>query len=130
MAPVTSLAWTTFYTQNMEDEGTFQSLFDEELATLVSRTVSHLANPDKLIQDIAGSMNGNMMMIPGETGRMHLLHHGFICNHQGGFDLLFVQGNLGECFYFKVLPREEATTQIQTNGGDDHRPPIAPRLSP
>jgi hypothetical protein len=117
MAPVTSIAWTTLYARNREDEGTFQSLFDEELAALVNRTASHLANPDKLVQDIAGSMNGNMMMIPGEAGRMHLLHHGFVCNQPEGFDLVFVQGNLGECFYFKVLPREEATTQIQINTG-------------
>ena len=105
MAPVNSTARTTFYARNRDDGGTFQNLFDEELITLVDRTTSHVENPDKLVQDVAGSMYGNIMMIPGAPGRMHLLHHGFICNKPGGIDLIFAQGNLGDSFYFKVQPR-------------------------
>lgn len=128
MAPVNSTAWTTFYARNRDDGGTFQNLFDEELITLVDRTTSHFENPDKLVQDVAGSMYGNMMMIPGAPGKMHLLHHGFICNKPGGIDLIFAQGNLGDSFYFKVLPRTDATAQIKVVNGQRTRTTNCPTL--
>ncbi|KAI2504386.1 hypothetical protein MHU86_10065 [Fragilaria crotonensis] len=117
MASIASTSWTTFYSRNREDEGTYQSLFDEEFVDLVTKTVSFLEQPDTFTQSIAGSMHGNMIIVPAEPGKMNIIHHGFLCNKPGGSDLVFIQGNLGDSCYFKVLAREDATAQIKVTNG-------------
>ena len=117
MASISPLTWTTFYARNREDAGTFQSLFNTELADLVTRTVSYLDHPETLGQDIAGSMHGNMLIVPAGPGRMNIIHHGFLCNKPGGSDLVFIQGNLGDSCYFKILTREDAAAQIKVVNG-------------
>ena len=50
---------------------------------------------------------------------MNILHHGFVNNTNKGLALIFVQGNLSNGAYFKILPRDEATIQVKvvlTNG--------------
>jgi hypothetical protein len=102
-------------------------LFEEELVDFVStKTVSFLECPDTSSLALASSMFGNMMIVPVEPGKMNIIHHGFKCNFPGSFDLIFVRGNLGDSFYFKVLPHEEATSNIpdqsrQATGGDPPR---------
>jgi hypothetical protein len=60
---------------------------------------------------------------------MNILHHGFVNNTNMGLALIFVQGNLTNCAYFKILPRDEATIQVKvvlTNGwkaGHNHELP-------
>ncbi|KAI2493892.1 hypothetical protein MHU86_20651 [Fragilaria crotonensis] len=76
MASIASTSWTTFYARNREDEGTYQSLFDEEFVDLVTKTVSFLEQPDTFTQSIAGSMHGNMIVVPAEPGKMDIIHHG------------------------------------------------------
>lgn len=92
-------------------------MFEEELDDLVSKTIGYLERPDTFSQAIAGSMYGNMIIVPAEPGKMSIIHHGFLCNKPGGSDLVFVQGNLGDSCYFKVLPREDATAQIKVVNG-------------
>ena len=48
---------------------------------------------------------------------MNLLHHGFSCLTDGDFSLVFVQGNLSDCSYFKILPREAAVEEIKVVNG-------------
>ena len=64
-------------------------------------------------------MFGSMMLVPVPPGRMQMLHHGFTCeSEEMGFQLVFAQGNLGECCYFKIVPNEDVTEPIKvTNGG-------------
>ena len=114
MAPVNALTWTAFYARHREDEGAIQSLFEKETKELVDTTVGHFEDPNKLTQTIAGSAYANVMLVPAQTGHMHVLHHGFGCNTESGFSLIFVQGNLSDCSYFKVLPTKEATDQIKS----------------
>ena len=120
MAPTNNtLTWTTFYARNREDEGAIQDHFDKELSEFMDRrTVSHFENPEKLSQTIGGSAFANVVLVPGAPGRMTLLHHGFTCTTDDGFALIFIQGNLSDCsYYFKVLPRDEATAQIKGGNG-------------
>jgi hypothetical protein len=117
MAPVNALTWTTFYARHRDDEGAIQSLFDQDVGEFVEKTVSHFENPNGLAQTIGGSANANVMIVPGETGRMNILHHGFACNTNDGFALIFIQGNLSDCSYFKVLPMEAATNEVRAPAG-------------
>ena len=79
-----------------------------------ARTTTHLNNPGNLTDTICGSAHGNMMLIPGITGQIHLLHHGFPCNTPDGMALVFVQGNLSDSAYFKVIDREIVTEPIKS----------------
>ena len=63
MASLTSPSWTTFYARNREDEGTCQSVFEEELVDFVTKTVSFLERPDTFSQAIVGSMYGGTMIV-------------------------------------------------------------------
>ena len=114
MAPVNALTWSAFYARHREDEGAIQSLFEKETREFIDITTGHFEEPNKLAQTIAGSAYANFMLLPAQTGRMHVLHHGFSCNTDEGFSLIFVQGNLSDCSYFKVLPTKEATDQIRS----------------
>ena len=58
-----------------------------------------------------------MLMVPGNKGVMNILHHGFVSDTSEGLALIFVQGNLRDCAYFKILPRDEATTQVKVVHG-------------
>ena len=116
MAPTTSsISWSTYYTRNRNDDGTVQTLFERNWTALNRITLSHLANPVGLAETIGGNTFGNMMLVPGEPGRMQLLHHGFTCNTDEGFSLVFAQGNLGDSSYFKILPRVEVTTKVKVS---------------
>ena len=117
MAPVNTQSWTTFYARNRDDEGAIQTLFDAELQDLVDATVGHFEEPSKLSDTIAGSGNANMLMTPSDRGFMNVLHHGFVSNTNEGLALIFVQGNLSDCAYVKILPRDEATTQVKVVNG-------------
>ena len=115
MAPINALTWTAFYARHREDEGAIQSLFEKETSEFVEATTGHFEDPNKLTQTIAGSAYANVMLVPAQTGHMHVLHHGFGCNTESGFSLIFVQGNLSDCSYFKSLPTKEATDQIKSS---------------
>lgn len=113
MAPVNALTWTAFYARHRDDEGAIQSLFDREVKEFVDMTVNHFEEPHKLAQTIAGSAYANVLLVPGTQGRVNVLHHGFSCNTPSGFSLIFIQGNLSDCAYFKTLPIKEATDPIR-----------------
>ena len=113
MAPITSsISWTTYYTRNRDNDRTIQTLFDNNWTALHRQTLSHLGNPVSLAESIGGSTYGNMMIVPCEPRMQLLQHHGFTCNTNKGFSLVFAQGNLGESSYFKILPRVKATTKV------------------
>jgi hypothetical protein len=117
MAPTTTLTWTAFYARNREDEGAIQTIFEEDLQDLVERTTDHFEQPGKFADTIAGSANANMLIVPGTKGMMNILHHGFVSGGRDGLALIFAQGNLSDCAYFKVLDRNEATTQAKVTNG-------------
>jgi hypothetical protein len=121
MASTNTLTWTTFYARHRNDEGAIQSLFDQGINEFLNTTISHFEAPHALAQTIGGSAYANVMLVPGEIGRMNLLHHGFSCNTEAGFALIFVQGNLSDCSYFKVLPVVEATDRIRSPGEGPRR---------
>ena len=109
MAPMNSLTWTAFYDQHRKDGGAIQSLFDRDVSDFVKMTTSHFQNPNGLAQTIGGSAYANVVVVPGEKWRVNILHHVFTCNTRDGFSLIFIQGNLSDCAYYKVLPPVEAT---------------------
>ena len=118
MVPTTPLTWTAFYARHREDEGAIQTLFEEDLQDLVDRTTGHFEQPGKFADTIAGSANANMLIVPGTKGMMNILHHaGFVSGGRDGLALIFVQGNLSDCAYVKVLDRNEATTQAKVTNG-------------
>ncbi len=91
----------------------------------------NLNNVSQLTDYIAGSLYGNMVLVPGRPGEMQLVHHGFACNTDDGFVLAFAHGNLGDCTTFKVVPRKElvapkAGRDDDKEGGE--RTCIAPTL--
>ncbi len=114
MAPMVSFAggtaankWTDFYARNRDDGGTFQTLFATTLEEMARKTESHLNNVPKLTESITGSDYGNMLLVPGGTGIMQLIHHGFACNTAAGFSLAFAHGNLEDTTTFKTADRDE-----------------------
>ena len=49
---------------------------------------------------------------------MQMLHHGFTCDtDESGFQLVFVQGNLSDCCYFKTAPQDKVTKPIRITEG-------------
>jgi hypothetical protein len=114
MAPMVTFAgetatnkWTDFYDRNRNDGGPFQSLFESNVAALARKTEGHLNNVAKLTETITGSDYGNMLLVPGRTGTMQLIHHGFACNTASGFSLAFAHGNLEDTTTFKTVDRSE-----------------------
>ena len=123
MAPINSLTWTAFYDQHRKDGGAIQSRFDREVGEFAETTTSHFQNPNGLAQTIGGSAYANVVIVPGEKGRVNILHHGFTCNTRDGFSLIFIQGNLSDCAYFKVLRPIEATNEIKAPSDGVRRTP-------
>ena len=123
MAPINSLTWTAFYDQHRKDGGVIQSLFDREVREFAEVTTSHFQNPNGLAQTIGCSAYANVVIVPGEKGRVNILHHGFTCNTRDGFSLIFIQGNHSDCAYFKVLPPIEATNEIKAPTDGSRRTP-------
>ena len=128
-AAVRSL-WTDFYERNRNDGGPFQALFETNTATLAAKTARNKASIPRLTEAIAGSGNGNMMLVPGTGGMVQVIHHGFATEVDGEFALVFVHGNVDEFATFKVLNRESAVEPIARvlepeDGVDDVGPPRA-----
>jgi hypothetical protein len=95
--------WTDFYERNRDNSGPFQILFETNTATMARKTTGHLNNVAKLTETISGSDHGNMLLVPGRKGTMQLIHHGFACNTDDGFALVFALGNLDETTSFKTV---------------------------
>ena len=72
---------------------------------MARKTAAHLNNVAKLTETISGSDHGNMLLVPGRKGTMQLIHHGFACNTDDGFSLVFAHGNLEETTSFKTVNR-------------------------
>ena len=53
-----------------------------------------------------------MIIVPGRTGFIQILHHGFGANGDVGFTLNFAQGNLEGGTIFKSIPRTETVAQL------------------
>ena len=117
MASSNPLSWSAFYARNRDDKGVFQTFFDTHLGTRASRSKLHLRDVAKFTETITGSATGNALIVAGAPGRMNLLHHGFSCLTDGDFSLVFVQGNLSDCSYFKILPREAAVEEVRVVNG-------------
>ena len=119
MVSIPVLSWSVYYARNRDDEGSILSLFEKTWEGLATKTVSHLSNTVRLAETVGGNMFGSVMLVPGPPGRMQMLHQGFTSDtDDAGFSLIFAQGNLGECSYFKVVPRAAVTEPIKvTQGG-------------
>ena len=114
MAPTDTFAvdtatnkWTDFYARNRNDGGPFQTLFETNEAAMARTTAGHLNNVSRLTETITGSDYGNMLLVPGKSGTMQLIHHGFACNTADGFSLAFAHGNLEDTTTFKTVDRGE-----------------------
>jgi hypothetical protein len=114
MATIRTITWSTYYARQREDEGVIQALFDTDLGTLAARSRAHLDNAASFTESITGRAFGNALVVPGENGRMHLLHHGFSCLTESEFSLVFVQGNHSDSSYFKILNREAAVEEVRS----------------
>ena len=117
MANVKALTWPAYYARNRDDEGAIQNLFQTHLGTLAAKSKSHLQNTGKFTESITGSAHGNMILIPGTTGKMQLIHQWFSCSTDDGFALVFVQRNLSDYSYFRILDRNEAVKAIKVIHG-------------
>jgi hypothetical protein len=113
--PVTSGTWTAFYERERNDRGAIQRLFRTKLSRFTAMTEDHLDNPVRLLGTISGSNYGNMLLIPGVTGVMQILHHGFTYAGELGDepDIVAIYGNLSEAA-LKVIP-VNATVALQGN---------------
>ena len=128
MVPVSPSTWLDFYAKHREDTGAFQRLYEADLGTLATKTKTHLGNALGFTETIAGSAYGTVLLVPGPPGRMQVLHHGFTCSTNIGLSIIFIQGNLSDCSYFKVLPRELAIEQIRISVGGRTRSTNCPTL--
>jgi hypothetical protein len=89
-----------------------------DLGRLAAGTKTHLV---KFTDTITGSAFRDMILVPGSDGHVHILHHGFSCVTPNGPAMIFIQGNLSDCSYFKILPRGPAVEQIKVAGGTRSR---------
>ena len=111
--------WTDFYERNRNDGGPFQALFETNTSTLAAKTARNKSSVHKLTESVAGSGNGNMMLVPGTGGMVQVIHHGFATEVDGEFALVFVHGNVDEFATFKVLNREAAVEPIVEEPEDE-----------
>jgi hypothetical protein len=115
MANSRILTWSTYYARQREDEGIVQSFFLSDLGSLAVKTRSHLNNTANFTETITGRSFGNAILIPGSTaGNMQLLHHGFSCLTDEEYSIVFVQGNMSDSSYFKILDRTLAVEEIRS----------------
>ena len=114
MAANRTLTWSTYYARQREDEGVIQSLFGTDLGILAARSRTHLNNPANFTETITGRSFGNALLVPGQAGHMHLLHHGFSCLTEAEYSLVFAQGNHSDSSYFKILNRSLAVEEIRS----------------
>ena len=99
--------------RNREDEGSYQCLNKEAFVDLVNRTVSFLESQYAFCQAIAGCMHGYVMIIPVESGKMKIIHHGILCNIP---QPRLIKGNLGDsCRNCNILPFGEATASVKVD---------------
>jgi hypothetical protein len=87
---------------------------------MARQTAGHLNNVAKLTETITGSDYGNMLLVPGRKGSMQLIHHGFACNTESGFSLVFAHGNL-EDTTSKTVDRNDmvAPAAVRDEGDDE-----------
>ena len=118
MAPTTSGTWTAFYERNKDDGGAIQRLFKTNLTQFAVISENHLDDVDRIMATIAGSNYGNMVLVPGATGFMHVLHHGFTHSTElgGPMDIIAVHGNLSEAA-LKVIPKNIIVTKAGNTAG-------------
>ena len=115
MATPRILTWTTYYARQREDEGVVQSFFHSDLGSLAAQSRTHLNNTANFTESITGRSFGNAILIPGATtGQMQLLHHGFSCLTDEEYSLVFVQGNMSDSSYFKILDRTTVVEEIRS----------------
>ena len=99
------------------------------MGTLATRTRTHLNDALHFTESVAGSAYGNMFVVPGPPGKVHLLQHGFTCATAEGMVMIFVQeGNLSDCCYFKVLARSSAIEPIKVIVNNRSRTTNCPTL--
>ena len=87
--------WADFYINNRNNNGPYQAMFSQTFQSTAKRTAFHLGASSGSTETIVGSANGNMLLVPGPTGTINILHHGFGATANGNFLLLiFAQGSL------------------------------------
>ena len=118
MAPITSGTWSAFYERNKEDNGAIQRLFRTNSTMFSVMTENHLDDTDRIMATVAGSNYGNMLLVPGPTGFMQVLHHGFTHSAElgGPMDIVAVHGNLSEAA-LKVIPSDTIAIQAGNKTG-------------
>ena len=118
MAITTFGTWTMFYECNRDDNGAVQRLFRTNLRAFATMTENHLDDTNRVTATVAGSNFGNMILVPGPNGFMHVLHHGFTHTAElgGATSIVAIHGNLSEA-NLKVIPAETIVTQAGNNVG-------------
>jgi hypothetical protein len=116
MAPTTSGTWTAFYERNKDDNGAIQRLFRTNLTMFSVMSENHLDDTVRIMETVGGSNYGNMLLVPGPTGFMQVLHHGFTHSAElgGPMDIVAVHGNLSEAA-LKVIPKDTIVMQAGNN---------------
>lgn len=121
LPPRSTTPWNDFYYRNKKDGGPIQKLFETHTGKWTNYTTMNISNIHRLTECITDSGGGNMMLIPGESGWVRVIHHGFATEIEGKCCLVFVEGNrMDDCATFKVLPREEAVEPVSTTAPEDH----------
>jgi hypothetical protein len=96
--------WTSYYSDNDQDGGSPQHLFDKSQQELSDMCLGHLEDAAAFALTISTSGGANVILIPKNKGEVAVLHHGFSTSTHLGGDLLlvFANGNLSES-PFKVV---------------------------
>ena len=107
-----------FYERNRDDGGAVQRLFRTNLTQFTVTTANHLDDPARLSDTFAGSNYGNMILVPGTTGFMQVLHRGFVHSGEIGEPsvIIAVQGNLSEAA-LRVIPKQAIVLKAGNNTG-------------
>ena len=79
---------------------------------------NHLDDTVRIMETVGGSNYGNMLLVPGPTGFMQVLHHGFTHSAElgGPMEIVAVHGNLSEAA-LKVIPKDTIVMQAGNNTG-------------
>lgn len=98
------------YINNRNDNG-----FSQTFQSAAERIAFHLGNSIGPTETIVGLANRNMIIVPGPTGIINILHHGFGATAERNFLLIFAQGRLENGTIFKSIHRTEVVVQLVGN---------------
>ena len=76
-----------------------------DAAGIITTTEELLDNTGAFADTVIGSSHAKVLLVPGRSGQMSLLHRRFGAKSVEGLSLIFAQGNFRANVTCKIIPR-------------------------